>query len=78
MIALAGASCDEHAKVSDPVPTASFDEAEAQDDSQRQQLAKRLSAYLAGRAGGLSVEQREAMRVLLRPDRVLDRSDPWQ
>jgi hypothetical protein len=78
MLALAGATCDGEARASRPVPpVGSADTQEVATAEQRQQLAQRLRAYLAGRAGGLSLEQREAMRVLLRPDRVLDRSDPW-
>lgn len=55
--------------------TASFEDAAELD--QKKQLEERLRAFARGRGGGLSLEQREAMRVLLRKDRVIDSSDPW-
>ena len=58
-----------------PTGSASFED--ASDDEQRRQLEERLRAFSRGPSGGLSLQQREAMRVLLRKDRVLDRSDPW-
>lgn len=55
---------------------ASFDN-DAGESDQMRQLEERLRAFSRGPSGGLSLQQREAMRVLLRKDRVLDRSDPW-
>ncbi len=53
-------------------------EATPTEADQLAQLRARLNAYVQGAHGGLSREQREAMRALLRPDRVLDPEDPWQ
>lgn len=53
---------------------AAFDDS---DTEQLRQLERRLRAYQLGRQGGLSIEQREAMRVLLKHDRVLDGTDPY-
>ncbi|HET9934110.1 MAG TPA: hypothetical protein VFQ35_25585 [Polyangiaceae bacterium] len=58
-----------------PTGTASF--ADATEGDQKKQLEERLRAFVRGQGGGLSAEQREAMRVLLRKDRVLDRANPW-
>lgn len=60
-----------------PPSSASFDDSPT-DADQMKQLEQRLRAYSLGRMGGLSLEQREAMRLLLRKDRVLDGHDPWR
>lgn len=51
---------------------------ESTDVEQMKQLERRLRAYSLGRLGGLSREQREAMRLLLQKERVLDGHDPWR
>ncbi|HYQ00294.1 MAG TPA: hypothetical protein VER96_16575 [Polyangiaceae bacterium] len=61
------------AKAAQAVPTQST----ADDEQALRALVERLRGHPGSPHGGLSREQEEALRVLTRPERVLDTENPW-
>jgi hypothetical protein len=47
-------------------------------EEQLEHLVRRLHGHSSGWRGGLSLEQNQALRVLLRRERELDADSPWQ
>lgn len=60
-----------------PGAPGAFEDDGASPREQLQRLVTRLYGSPSGFRGGLSVKQNQALRVLLRPERPLDGTNPW-